>query len=238
MMLRPAVALPSHVAEFRARYRASEIGPHYTGWGHLALTSGVALLAIAFSLWHLRCVSPAQWLWAPVFFLFANLCEYLGHRGPMHHPRRGLTLLYQRHTRQHHHFFTHAAMPAESSRDFKMVLFPPILLLFFLGCIAAPLGALLFQIASANVAWIFVATVTAYFLSYEWLHLCYHLPADSLAGRLPLMAALRRHHTSHHDLALMGRWNFNITFPISDLLLGTLYREDPEDRPQNPKSFL
>ena len=40
------------------------------------------------------------------------------------------------------------------------------------------------------------------------------------------MQTLRRHHTRHHDLALMGRWNFNITFPIADWLFGTYYRDD------------
>jgi hypothetical protein len=27
------------------------------------------------------------------------------------------------------------------------------------------------------------------------------------------------------NLSLMGKWNFNITFPIYDALLGTRYRE-------------
>ena len=56
---------------------------------------------------------------------------------------------------------------------------------------------------------------------YEWLHFGYHVPADSPIGRLPLVAALRRHHQTHHDPALMASWNFNITFPIGDRLFGT-----------------
>lgn len=214
--------IPASVAEFRQHYRAAEIGPRYSGLLHLAATSLGALSAIAWAASRLHDVRGAEWLTIPAAFLVANLVEYLGHRGPMHRPRRGLQILYKRHTRQHHHFYTREAMAAESRRDWKMVLFPPVMLLFFLGAIAAPLAALLHLLLTANVAWLFVATATAYFLTYEWLHLCYHLPAGSLAGRLPGMAALRRHHTLHHDLGLMGRWNFNITFPLSDWLFGTI----------------
>lgn len=215
---------PTPVAEFRAHYRETEIGPTYSGWGHLLLTSAVSLGAIGYAAAQVRAPSALEWLTVPLTFLFANLVEYLGHRGAMHRPRPGLGILYRRHTKQHHHFYTNEAMTALSPSDWKMVLFPPPVIAFFLGGIAAPAGALLFLLASPNVAWLFVATAVAYFLSYEWLHLCYHLPADSPFGRLPGMALLRRHHTLHHDLALMGRWNFNITFPISDALFSTIWK--------------
>ena len=65
----------------------------------------------------------------------------------------------------------------------------------------------------------------AYFLTYELLHLAYHLPPQSAVGRLPGMASLRRHHTAHHDQQLMSSHNFNITFPIGDLVFGTIHVE-------------
>jgi hypothetical protein len=135
-----------------------------------------------------------------------------------------MRILYERHTLQHHHFFTHEAMAYESSRDFKMVLFPPVMLFFFLGVVAAPAGALLFALVSPNAGWLYVLVAMSYFLTYEWLHFAYHLDERSRLGGSPLIRALRRHHQAHHDLALMGNWNFNITFPISDLVFGTYYR--------------
>ena len=79
----------------------------------------------------------------PVFFLIANLGEYFGHRGPMHHRR----------ARPRDHLRApHAAAPPLLSprRDgrrvaarFQMVLFPPVMLLFFLGGLATPIGLLL-----------------------------------------------------------------------------------------------
>ncbi len=88
----------------------------------------------------------------PIAFLIANLVEYLGHRGPMHRMKRGLGVIFRRHTLEHHHFFTDQQMSYESSRDFKAVLFPPVMLLFFIGGIATPIGLALFLLISPNVS--------------------------------------------------------------------------------------
>jgi hypothetical protein len=211
------------VLAFREVYRRENVGPRYRGWLHFGFTSCGSLAAIAVAAARVRAPTAAEWLVVPSSFLFANVCEYFGHKGPMHRPARGLTILFQRHTREHHHFFTSAAMHYESSRDFKMVLFPPVMLLFFLGGLAAPAAAVLFWIVSANAGWLFVTVAVGYFLTYEWLHFAYHLHPASWVGRIGLLRALRRHHTRHHDLALMGRFNFNITFPVCDWLFGTAW---------------
>jgi hypothetical protein len=214
---------PALVLAFREEYRRENVGPGYRGWLHFAFTSVGSLFVITFSLMHLHEVRPLEWLVIPATFLFANFAEYKGHRGPMHRPLRGLQILFQRHTREHHHYFTHEAMHYGSSRDFKMVLFPPVMLFFFLGVLAAPVALVLFFVATPNVAWLYVAVAMGYFLSYEWLHFAYHLHPDSSVGRLPFVRRLRRHHTHHHDLSLMGKYNFNITFPVCDWLYGTTY---------------
>ncbi len=221
----PVLALGmASVQAFRAEYRRTNIGRLYRGWLHFGFTTSASLAVIILAALHLRAVRPAEWLVLPIGFLIANAGEYFGHKGPMHRPVPGMGLLFQRHTREHHHFFTHEAMEYESSRDFKMVLFPPVMLFFFLGVLASPVAALLFFLVSANAGWLFIVLGMSYFLSYEWLHFAYHLRADSWVGRLPFMAALRRHHTRHHDLSLMGKHNFNITFPLCDVVFGTAYR--------------
>lgn len=216
---------PDAVRAFRETYRENEIGPLYRGWAHFAFTSVGSLGVLVFAVTRVHAVRPLEWLTLPAAFVLANLAEYFGHKGPMHHPRKPLTLLFQRHTREHHRFFTNEAMAYESSRDFKMVLFPPVMLLFFLGGIATPIAGALFLVASANVAWLFVSVAITYFLTYEWLHFAYHLDDRSWLGGSPLLAALRRHHQRHHDPRLMERWNFNITFPIADWIFKTSYRE-------------
>lgn len=212
------------VSAFRESYRRELIGAHYSGWLHFAFTSSVCLATVVFCLVRLDAVAPLEWLTVPAVFLYANLVEYFGHRGPMHHSRRGLRLLYERHARQHHRFFTHHHMEFEGSRDFKAVLFPPVIILFFIGGFGAPLWGLLYLVASANVAWLAVGTAVAYYLNYEWLHFAYHCAPGSWVGRLPGLAVLRRLHLQHHDPSLMARYNFNITYPVGDWLFRTRYR--------------
>lgn len=199
----------------REERRTGYIGPRYSGLLHLAFTSLLGLSVIAFALSR---VHGARWelLVVPATFLYANWVEYRGHRGPMHKPVKLLRWVYERHSLSHHAFFTREAMCAESTRDFKMVLFPPALVLFFFGLFALPVGLVLRAALGANVAGLFVATAVGYFLTYEWLHLAYHL-----GERVPLIGSLRQHHAAHHDPALMSRHNFNITFPICDALYGT-----------------
>jgi hypothetical protein len=216
----PARTIPGDVRAFRAKHRAQHIGPSYRGWAHFATTTFGSLLVIAIAVWQVDAPSAVELAMIPAFFLFANLAEYFGHRGPMHHRSKRLSVLFERHTLQHHVFYTHEAMEAESSRDFQMVLFPPIMLVFFLGGVG-PLAALLGALTTANIGWLFVATGVGYFLTYEWLHWSYHQPAASWIGRRALIARLRRHHTTHHNPRQMTRGNFNITFPIGDWLFGT-----------------
>lgn len=215
--------IPESVVRFRTELRPRAIGRQYRGWGHFSLTSVTSLAVIAFAASRVYQPGWAELLTIPASFLFANFAEYFGHKGPMHHRRAFLGLVFRRHTQEHHHFFTHQAMSYESTRDFKMVLFPPILLLFFLGGIAVPIGAAIFLVFTPNCGWLFVATAMSYFLTYEWLHFAYHLPDDHWLSRTRLIGVLRRHHAHHHDLGLMGKWNYNITFPICDALFGTTY---------------
>jgi hypothetical protein len=214
------------VTRYRTRYRTEHIGPRYRGRAHFAFTIILCLATIAASLAALDAPAAMEWLTVPLTFLYANLVEYFGHRGPMHHRVRGLDLIFRRHAGQHHRFFRDDAMAFEGSQDFKAVLFPPVMIVFYLVGFAVPAGLLLAWLTTPNVALLFVATAVAYFLNYELLHFAYHADPASWIGRLPLIGRLRRHHVTHHNRRLMTRYNFNITYPICDWLFGTLYREE------------
>jgi hypothetical protein len=217
--------LPDDVAVFRARFAAKYISPRYSGNAHLAFTSLVSISVILYSLSDLAALRGLELLTVPLTFLFANYVEYRAHKGVMHHRTRGFGLVFDRHTPSHHHFYRHDAMAAESPRDYYMVLFPPLLIVFFFGLFALPVGLVLAWVATPNIARLFVATAIGYFLTYEWLHFAYHQPPDGVIGRLWLVRTLRGHHTVHHDHAHMQKHNFNITFPICDALFGTTYRD-------------
>lgn len=220
------------VAQARAAFRERHISENYSGPLHLATTVSLSLLIAALCMMLLENVTALEWLTIPLTFLYANLSEYLGHKGPMHHRTRFLGLIFERHTIEHHSFFTDEDTTFDTTQDFKAVLFPPIMLLFFNGCFALPVGALLYFLVSPNVSFLFVMTAILYFLNYELLHFAYHMEPQSWVGRLPFMDRLRRHHTIHHNKRLMTRYNFNITYPICDYLFGTAFRKDdcPEER--------
>src|SRR5262245_51111215 len=224
MAYRANAMIPESVARFRAEFRERKISPRYNGVLHFLFTSVVSLSVIVYAAATVR--APHWWelLTVPAAFLFANFVEYRAHKGVMHHRIKPFHLIFERHTPSHHHFYTHEAMAADSTRDYYMVLFPPILIVFFFGLFALPVGFLLSLVSTANVARLFVATAVGYFLTYEWLHFSYHQEPDSFIGRIWLVRLLRGHHTAHHDLGLMQKYNFNITFPICDWLFGTTYR--------------
>ncbi len=210
------------LALVRHRLRETRCPKVYSGPLHVAAVTAAALGVIGYSI--SRVEAPAWWelAIAPLAFFAANLVEYFAHRGPMHHRTRGVALLFERHTLEHHFFFPHDAMQIDRGGDLFMVLFPPYVIAFFSLAFAAPVTTLLCYLVSNNAGFVFLGTALSYFLLYEWLHMAYHLPESSWLGGSRLIRALRRHHTRHHDLTRMTEANFNVTFPIADALFGTI----------------
>lgn len=212
------------VSRFRAQYREEEIPRGYQGWMHATFTFGFGGAVLIAGLWQVKEVQPMEWLTIPIAFLYANLAEYFGHRFPMHHPWPGLGLIYRRHAKQHHRFYTHEAMELEEQRDFRATLFPPLLVIFFFGGFGVPMWLVLNWLATPNVAWLAVSVGVAYYLNYELLHFSYHAREGTWLARNPVVRRLRALHQTHHDQARMARCNFNITYPIGDWLFRTFER--------------
>ncbi len=223
--------IDAKTAEYRERYRRELIPEGYSGRLHFTLILGFVAAVLVIGVVRLEAIQPLEWLAVPLTFLYANLAEYLGHRFVMHRRRPGLGMIYERHTLQHHRFFTHRAMQFDSSDDFRAVLFPPMLMVFFATAFALPAGLVLTWLFSANVAWLFVMTAIGYYGSYEILHFAYHQDEDSWIMRLPGVERMRQLHLSHHDPSIMQTGNFNITWPICDVLFGTRVASVPDDVP-------
>lgn len=210
----------------RRALREKRAASWLTGWRHFAFIGLLGLSATSLTAYMLHDVAWWEWLALPLGFLIANLVEWAAHRWPMHNP---LTprIMYEKHTLEHHHVFTETTMEVESPEDFDMVLFSFPSLVFFLLGLGLPIALLFFFFVSWNTGWLFAALAVDYYVLYECFHLAYHLPQDGVVGRLPGMALLRRHHTHHHVLELMHDWNFNVTFPVCDVVFGTSYRAAP-----------
>ncbi|MBC8293847.1 MAG: sterol desaturase family protein [Proteobacteria bacterium] len=200
----------------------SEISANYRWWQHVATDLLLAGAVVAFALSRIEGLTAADLTTIPLAFLVANLGEYLLHRFPMHRPMPPREI-YRRHTLCHHVFFTQDRMGMDSLRDLRWILFPaysvPGLVLIMIP-VAATVGAL----ATANAGWLCLVVTACYYLMYEFLHTAYHLSPEGFIGRQRAIAYLRTLHQDHHDPRLMGSWNFNITFPIWDIIIGTWYR--------------
>ncbi len=221
-------SIPQNTYEYRQQYRRENRSPNYNGYLHLGFSLSVALSIIVYCAFNLEQVSIWEWLTIPVTFIYANLVEYVAHRFPMHRPFKWIKIIYQRHSCQHHRFFTHQAMAFKDSKDFCVVLFPPALIVGFFVVFALPVALLISWLLTVNVALLFMITAFAYFINYELLHTAYHVSENSWLWRLPLMSRLRKLHFYHHVPKLMSHYNFNITYPIGDWLFGTYYSEAKE----------
>ena len=208
-------------AEFRAELLA-RIPRWYVPVAHLALPAGAGLAIAAFALSRIEDLRVWQVALVPVFLAFGNAVEWHAHKGILHRRTRFLQLLYLRHTPQHHALYVSDAMAISSARELRFVLLPGYGILAILAA-TSPLVLLFFWVGQPNLAALWVASAVAYLLSYEWLHLSYHLPESSFIGRLPFIQVLRRHHQLHHAPHLMQRWNFNVTVPFWDHVRGTFH---------------
>ena len=195
----------------------------YNPWGHLTFPSAVGLGVVAASIAFLDRPSVLELLTVPIVFVLINFNEWHLHRNVLHRRSWPLEVLFWRHTPEHHVIFVRDDMAMRERREFRLVLIPFYgILAIFLTTLPVTTG--LWFLVSPNVALCWVATSMAYTVAYEWLHLSYHLPADSRIGRSRVIAILRRHHATHHTPELMQKWNFNVTVPLADRVLGTVWR--------------
>ena len=213
-------------AELRAEL-LSRVPRWYSPWLHLAFPTVVGIAIAAFALSRVHELRAWQVAVVPLFLLFGNAVEWHAHRGLLHRRTRYLEIFFVRHTPQHHAMFVSTDMAMKDPRELKFVLLPAYGILGLLA-VTSPLTLLLAWTGQPNLAALWVASVVFYILSYEWLHMAYHLPRSTWAGRSRLVALLRRHHQTHHAPHLMHRWNFNVTLPVWDLVRGTVYRRAPE----------
>jgi hypothetical protein len=194
---------------------------------HLLVPSvlGLGVLATAIAL--LEALRPIELLTVPITLVAGFGFEWRAHKDMLHRRLPLLGELYERHELQHHVIYTYDDMELRSARELRLILMPAYaIVLVFAGTLPLAFGVA--ALINRNTALLFTATSMVFFLAYEWLHMAYHLPAQSPAYRLPLLRRLRELHRRHHDPRLMKRWNFNVTIPLFDLLHGTLWSPERE----------
>jgi len=206
--------------KFREQYK-SEISPSYNGLLHIAVIFGAGIAAIYYCVARLQDASW-EWLLAIPVFLAGNFIEWFMHRYVMH--RRvavfGLRAIYERHTRQHHQYFTDNDPTIDTTREFRIVFFPWRVLIT-LGVFGTTLGYLASVIVNPNAGYVLFITMVAHYLVYEVFHYCCHVHDNWFVRNMPLINTIRRHHIAHHNQGIMMKYNMNLSFPIADWFMGT-----------------
>ncbi len=206
--------------KFREQYVAN-ISPWYNGLVHVAVTFGVG---IAMIVWAVSRMHDARWEWLLVIpvAIAGNFAEWAMHFHVMHRLKNvfAIRAIYDRHTRQHHQYFTDNDVTVDTPKEFRIVFFPWRLLaaLAVLGAIFGGITALLWN---ANAGYVVFITMVGHYLTYEAMHYCCHCHENWFVRNMPFVNTIRRHHTAHHNLGIMMHLNMNLTFPIADWAMGT-----------------
>lgn len=211
-------------APLRRQLRASTPAS-YRWWAHVGLVAAFTITGIVLARVQIEHAGTAEGLFLLATLVFLNFGEYATHRWNMHVLRLPHVVHY-RHVVEHHGFFSDREMGIESLDDLRWVLFPPWALPLLVVSVA-PFAWLLWCIAPAGWAWLFLLAVLLYYGAYEILHAMAHLPEGHPIGGRPWVRALTRHHRIHHATTLMDRYNFNFVVPLFDAVFGTTHHDPP-----------
>ena len=205
--------------------REAALLPGWTLSRHLCRTLSIAAGFAALGGWLVAGAAWWVWLAVPAFWLVANGFEWAIHRYPMHRPMVP-RVLYNNHSLVHHRAFDGDDQEIERVHELSLVMMPWYTLLFVFAS-SSPVVLAAWLVGGPALAGVFLLSAVSYFLFYELVHTLHHLPAAVLRrswwGRSRVLASMRRHHHSHHQLDRMSEVNFNVTFAITDRLMRTYH---------------
>lgn len=206
--------------KFRESY-VSQISPFYNGLFHIGVMYAAGFTAIYY------CASQLDnptWAWLTIIpvAIAGNFVEWAMHKYVMHRliDVFALRAIYDRHTRQHHQYFTDTDYTIDTVKEHRIVFFPWRVLIV-LGVAGTILGYIASKIFNPNVGYILYMTMVGHYLLYETFHYCCHIKENWFVRNMPFINTIRRHHAAHHNLGIMMHKNMNLTFPLADWIMGT-----------------
>ena len=154
-----------------------------------------------------------------IWLVYASFFEWFAHRYIMHQRRFLLGFVYHGHAQVHHLTYRgdesfEAEGPVRlADVTLRWFSFPAILLLHY------PFIALFQYVTGLDIVYGAMAGATVYYAAFEYTHYLMHVPLGHRIERIRWFRFLREHHRLHH---MYKKKNFNVLFPLADLLLGTL----------------
>src|SRR5260221_891230 len=116
---------PRQIA-FRNEYRSRILG-WYDGYFHIFIIYAMGAAAFYIYVEHIHDVRLLEWLTVPLTFFFTNVFEWAVHKFIMHRPvnLKRPASIYERHTINHHQFFTDEEMRFRDHKDWRAGAFFP-----------------------------------------------------------------------------------------------------------------
>ena len=206
--------------KFREKY-LSEISPWYHGLVHVGVMYAAGITAIW---WCVSRMQGATWEWlliVPVA-IAGNFGEWAMHKYVMHRKIDvfALRAIYDRHTRQHHQYFTDNEPTIDTVQEFRIVFFPWRVLIV-LAVMGGLLGSIVGQLINPNAGYVVFITMIGHYMVYETFHFCCHVKDNWFVRNMPFVNTIRRHHAAHHNMGIMMHCNMNLTFPVADWAMKT-----------------
>ena len=215
---------PMMMTERQKKFRESyvnQISPFYNGLLHIGVMYVAGITAIYYCASQLN--NPT-WAWLTIIpvAIAGNFVEWAMHKYVMHRQIDvfALRAIYDRHTRQHHQYFTDTDYTIDTVKEHRIVFFPWRVLIV-LGVAGTILGYIASKIFNPNVGYILYMTMVGHYLLYENFHYCCHIKENWFVRNMPFINTIRRHHAAHHNLGIMMHKNMNLTFPFADWIMGT-----------------
>lgn len=212
---------------FRSRIRLKKIPKLYWGPGHLLFNASLLFSTLIYYSTKIKLPTYLELSPYLLIILIGNLAVYFIHKYPLHGRYWWNSYAYSNHTKTHHVFYTQNNITLKSSKDWYTMFFPPEIALAFVLLLHPLFYFILKPFIGLNATYAFMSATSMYFILYEIVHFCSHLPSDHFMMKFSLLRLMRRHHQLHHDPKLMGKYNFCIVFPLFDILMGT-YITDKE----------
>ena len=155
--------------------------------------------------------------------VYCSFFEWTLHRYVMHRPIGKFDYPFRAHAVIHHQTFraddSYHLQQASDQRTVPMAWWnAPVLI-----ALHVPLALLVGWLVGHPLAIAVgaLSAMTTYYLTYEYIHWCMHIPRQRNIERSGFFFRLNGHHLLHHRY--VGK-NFNVVFPLADTLLGTLVR--------------
>lgn len=153
-------------------------------------------------------------------FAFASFFEWSLHRYVMHRPVGKFRYAFEAHAVVHHHIFkadhTYHLINDKDKEKIPMEWWNGPILISFAALPTILLG-LIFGPWSIAVGGCLACC--SYYALYEYIHWCMHLPKNRRIEKPWFFRRLNGHHLLHHRYM---HKNFNVVFPLADMVLGTL----------------